>query len=315
MFYPKVFIIILNWNGLQDTLACLESVRALSYPNYETVVVDNGSVDSPVGAITDAYPEVTVILNGENLGYSGGNNAGIRYALGEQADYIWLLNNDTVVEAEALTALVTEAEEAPDIGIAGSKIYYFDCPKKIWFAGSHIDWWRGFTGHDGMGMMDLGQYDSIREVDRVTGCSMLVKREVCERVGILDESFFLYVEEVDWCVRARKAGFKCVYVPSSIVHHKISASASKAGIWDTVFAYYNTRNFLYLIKKSFYFPIREIILLKVILLKLKTDKMSVLKALVLLLNNFNKLEPNKYPNLFAIKDFILNRSGKVVYKL
>jgi len=313
MSYPKVFIIILNWNGLQDTLECLESVSALNYPQYEIVVVDNGSTDKPTKAIADKYPKVKLILNDENLGYSGGNNVGIKHALEHDAEYVWLLNNDTVVDADALLSLINITEKDQSIGIAGSKIYYFDNPGKIWFAGSHIYWWRGYSDHNGKDNMDNGQYDNVEQVDRVTGCSMLVKKEVCNKVGILDENFFLYVEEVDWCVRARKAGFKCIFVPSSVVHHKISASVAKTGITDKIFDYYDTRNFLYLINKTFKFPLREIILLKVIFKKINSEKMDNFKLILSFVSPRKKLESINSPVMFGIRDFFIKRMGKANY--
>lgn len=314
MNFPKVFIIILNWNGLQDTLECLESVFKLNYPNFRVIVVDNGSTDDCGEIIEKNYPKVILILNGENRGFAGGNNVGIRNALDQGAEYIWLLNNDTVVDPDALSNMVAEAEKDPGIGIAGSKIYYFGYPRKIWFAGSNIDWRRGSSDHIGMGETDIGQYDYVKQVDRVTGCSMLVKNTVCEKVGLFDEKFFLYVEEVDWCVRARKAGFKCIFVPSSVVYHKASISVSRVGIWDKVFKYYNTRNFLYLIKKSFNFPVRETILISVILLKLRNERKAILKMLPSSLNHPFKLEPGKTPVIFAIRDFFKKKMGKVDYR-
>jgi len=312
---PKVFIIILNWNGLKDTLECLGSVYQLDYSDFEVIVVDNCSSDSPSDVIRREFPQVVVIENNENLGYSGGNNAGIRFALAQDADYIWLLNNDTVIEPDALHNLVAEVEKEPDVGIAGSKIYFFDCPNKIWFAGSHINWWRGATNHIGWGEIDLGQYDDVMAMDRVTGCSMLVKREVCTKVGILDENYFLYAEEVDWCVRARKAGFKCIFVPSSIVYHKISVSVSRVGNWNKMFDYYNTRNFLYLIKKSFRFPLREIMLLSLMIVSVRWEKRNLIRAIVSMVVPKLRLEPSMSPQLFAIKDFLLRRMGRVEYKL
>jgi len=314
MKHPKVFIIILNWNGLRDTLECLKSVFKLDYENFEVVVVDNGSVDNSVKIIEIDYPKVKLIRNEENLGFAGGNNVGIKHALDQGAEYVWLLNNDTIVEADALTNMLKETERDPKIGIAGSKIYYYSSSNKIWFAGATIDWSRGISDHIGMDETDIGQYDYVKEMARVTGCSMLVKKDVCDRVGIFDEDFFLYVEEVDWCVRARKAGFKCIFVPSSVVHHKASASVLKIGIWNKVFSYYNTRNFLYMIKKSFNFPDREIILFMVILRKLKNEKANCLKMLKSFVNPSFKLEPTNAPVIFAVRDFLNKKMGKVDYK-
>lgn len=312
MKYPLVYIIILNWNGLHDTIACLDSAIKLSYPNFRLVVVDNGSTDGSTDSISKNYPNVIVIKNRENLGYAKGNNVGIRYALQNNADYVWLLNNDTLTERNALRNMVGEAERDPRIGILGSKIYYLNSARKIWFAGAMINWSRGISNHIGINETDVGQYDFVKEIDRVAGCSMLVKREVCNQVGLFDENFFLYVEEVDWCVRARKAGFKCLFVPSSIVYHKAWASVSLIGACSKVFNYYNTRNFLYLIRKSFNFPLREIILAKVILRRLGDERGNILKMFLSSIT-LNKIRPYEFPVLFGIKDFFINKMGRVDY--
>ena len=314
MNFPKVFIIILNWNGMRDTLECLESVFKLDYENFEVAVVDNGSIDDSVTIVKRDYPKVELIGNEENLGFAAGNNVGIRYAMSQGAEYIWLLNNDTIVNSDALSNMIEETERDPEIGIAGSKIYYYGSLRKIWFTGAKIDWLKGVSNHIGMGEIDVGQYDYIKDVDRVTGCSMLVKKDVCNKVGLLDEKFFLYVEEVDWCVRARKAGFKCIFVPSSVVYHKESSSVARIGIWNKVFSYYNTRNFLYMIKKTFSFPIREIILLLLIIRKLKNEKVNCLKMFLSSVNSSSRLEPTDAPFVFAVRDFLKKKMGKVDYK-
>jgi GT2 family glycosyltransferase len=313
MKYPLVYIIILNWNGLHDTIECLDSAMKLNYPHFASVVVDNGSTDGSADIISSKYPKVTVIKNSENLGYAKGNNVGIRYALENNADYVWILNNDTVAKQNSLLNMVTEAERDPMNGILGSKIYCLGAANKIWFAGATIDWSRGISNHIGFNETDLGQYDYVKEIDRVAGCSMLVSKEVCNSVGLLDENFFLYVEEVDWCVRARKAGFKCVFVPSSIVYHKALASVSLIGDRLKVFNYYNTRNFLYLIRKSFDFPLREIILAKVILRRLGEERWNILKMLLFPATSSNEIRSCEFPVLFAIRDFFKNKMGGVDY--
>lgn len=308
MSFPKVFIIILNWNGLQDTLECLESVFKLTYENFEVAVVDNGSQDDSVSVIQNNFPNIRLILNTENLGYAGGNNVGIRYALGQNAEYIWLLNNDTVVETDALTNMVAEAEKDPSVGIAGSKIYYYNCPKKIWFTYTKIDWSRGISNHIGIGDTDIGQYDHVKDVDRVTGCSMLVKKDVCDKVGLFDERFFLYAEEVEWCVRARKAGFKCIFTPLSIVYHKVGASIKKN--WFTIFSYYNTRNMLQTVRKNFSFPWREIYILNIVILKVWSLRKEIMKALIVCFTRTQKYSYN-LSAILGILDFLRGRMGEV----
>ena len=246
---------ILNWNGVNDTIECVESVLRIDFSNFEIVVVDNGSSDGSVRRIRDRFDQIHLIENDSNLGYAEGNNVGIRHALRNGVDYVWLLNNDTVVDKNALTAMINLAERNREIGILGSKIYYFDQPDILWFAGATIDWKRAVSAHIGRLEKDTGQYEADKEVDRVTGCSMLIRREVLENVGLFDENFFLYDEEVDLCVRARKNGYRNYYVPKSVVYHKISASMGESSV--PVYAYYDTRNFLYLIKKHVPFPKRE----------------------------------------------------------
>lgn len=245
---PQVVIIVLNWNGLNDTLECLESLSRLDYPVYEVMVVDNGSSDGSVSVIRERFPFVTVIENGENLGYVGGNNIGLRHVLAQGVDYALLLNNDTEVAPASLRLLVGAAEADPAVGIAGPTIYYYDQPQVIWSAGGAIDWRRGQTWMVGLNERDEGQFgQEPREVDFVTGCALLVKRAVLEQVGLLDERFFAYYEETEWCVRARRAGFKVVHVPRAHIWHKISPVAQAD---SPLVHYYMTRNRLLFLKAT-----------------------------------------------------------------
>jgi hypothetical protein len=245
---PQVTIIVLNWNGLNDTLDCLESLDQLDYQNYKVVVVDNGSVDGSVLVIRERFPGVTIIENGENLGYAGGNNIGLRYAMVQGADYAILLNNDTVVDPAFLRILVDAVQAEPAVGIAGPTIYYHPRPEVIWSAGGAIDWQRGSTRMVGLDERDEGQFGAEpRLVDFVTGCAMLVRRAVMEQVGLLDERFFTYYEETEWCVRAAGAGYKILHVPEARMWHKISPSAQA----DSSFVhYYMTRNRLLFLKTT-----------------------------------------------------------------
>ncbi|MBC7249837.1 MAG: glycosyltransferase family 2 protein [Anaerolineae bacterium] len=245
---PRVAVIVLNWNGLADTLECLESLARLDYPDYEVVVVDNGSTDGSLDAIQGRFPDATLIENGENLGFTGGNNAGLRYVLVQRADYALLLNNDTEVAPDFLSHLVLAAEANPTVGVAGPTIYYYARPDLIWSAGGMIDRSRGQTRMIGLNEQDTGQYGTApREVDFVTGCALLVKRTVLEQVGLLDERFFAYYEEAEWCVRARKAGFKIVHVPTAKIWHKIPLDAREH---SPLVHYYMTRNRLLFLKLS-----------------------------------------------------------------
>jgi len=221
---PHCCILILNWNGWEDTAECLRSVHALDYPNHGILVVDNGSTDESETNLRRQFPGLEILQTGENLGFAGGNNVGIRHALSRGAQAVWLLNNDTVVEPKALSALVHVLESDRRIGIVGSKICYFAEPKKIWFAGG---FWRkgsGLPTHRGVNEIDHGQYDQVCEVDYATGCSLLIRSEVILQIGPLCEDYFLYWEELDWNIRAARRGWKIVYTPSSLLWHRCSAS-------------------------------------------------------------------------------------------
>jgi GT2 family glycosyltransferase len=243
---PRVAVVVLNWNGRDDTLDCLASLGRLNYPAYEVVVVDNGSNDGSAAAIRAAYPQVTLIETGDNLGYVGGNNVGLEYAKAIGANYALLLNNDTEVAPDFLHFLVEAAEENSTVGIVGPTIYYFDQPHVIWSAGGGVDWSRGDTWMIGLDEEDHGQFGkSPRPVDFVTGCALLVKMSLAEQVGVLDQRFFAYYEETEWCVRATRAGFKILHVPQAAIWHKISPAAREA---SPQVQYYMTRNRLLFLK-------------------------------------------------------------------
>src|SRR3990172_8028667 len=310
--FPIVYIVILNWNRLDDTLECIESISTLYYPNFKIIVVDNGSKENSPDIINEKYKDVILIKNKENLGFAEGNNVGIRYALSKDAKYIWLLNNDTVVDQNALTAMIEIGESIPECGIMGSKIYYYDKPELIWFAGATINWKKAISNHIGQNQKDSPQYDILHEMERVTGCSMLVKKEVCERIGLMDDSLFLYAEELDWCVRARKAGYKILYVPSSIIYHKVSISTGKD--FDIVFNYFNTRNFLYVIKKNMSFPKREYYLINAIFHRLKECKVILKEIIKPKYWSGTKTLTIHTSKLRGVYDFAIGRMGKGIFK-
>jgi len=244
----RVVIIVLNWNGLADTLACLASLACLDYPAHEVVVVDNGSTDDSVATVCATYPRVTLIETGENLGYVGGNNVGLEYASAMDADYALLLNNDIEAAPDSLRLLVAAAEANPATGIVGPTIYYFDRPNVVWSAGGDIDWRRGRTRMIGLDEVDQGQFGhTVRPVDFVSGCALLIKMGLVEQVGLLDPRFFAYYEETEWCVRVARAGFRILHVPQAKIWHKISPGAREA---SPQVHYYMTRNRLLLLKLS-----------------------------------------------------------------
>ncbi len=242
----SIFIIILNWNGWHDTLECVASCKKLSYPDFRIIIVDNGSTDGSEEKLRNSLKDTEVIQTSKNLGFAGGNNIGIKYALEHAADYIWLLNNDTVVEPETLGELVKVAEADTRVGIVGSKILLKDRPDTLHFAGGTVDLQTGITTHLGAFEKDHGQYDHLTEVDYVTGSSLLIKRQVIEKIGLMPEEYFLYYEETDWCLQAKKKGYALHMAPKSRVFHKVSATVSKVSATKS---YYLTRNRLYFLKK------------------------------------------------------------------
>ena len=258
---PKVSIILLNWNNFGDTKKCLESLRRIDYPNYRIIVVENGSEDDSLQQL-ERESGIELIRNQENLGFAGGNNSGIKFAMKEKFDYILLLNNDTEVDGQFLSFLVAEMQSNARTGIAGSKIYYWGSQRKIWSAGGGISRFLKRTFQYGENQIDQGQVDQRREVDFVSGCAMLIRREVVEKVGVLDPVYFMYYEDVDYCQRARQAGFNVVYVPQSVIWHKVSATSNRS-FRD----YYRMRNYIIFMRKNFNFSVLKIAFLALIISK------------------------------------------------
>lgn len=219
---PKVAIIILNWNGKKDTLACLQSVAAITYPHYETIVVDNGSTDGSLEAIQNAFKSIHLIANSENLGFAEGNNVGIRYALQNEADYILLLNNDTEVEPDLLDAFVQGFDKNPEAGILGAKILLFGQRDTMDHWGGH--WNRQSAQFDLVGLRQKDGPSTSQNIDYVCGAALIARRSVFETIGLLEPRFFLIWEESDFCFRARKAGYLTMTCPEARIYHKVSAS-------------------------------------------------------------------------------------------
>jgi GT2 family glycosyltransferase len=206
-------------------------LQTISYPNYKIIVVDNASGDGSVQALRSEFPTIDIIENQKNLRFAGGNNIGLRYALEKNAEYVLLLNNDTIVEKNFLFELVHCAENDERVGIAGAKIYYYTERNKIWYAGGKIEWNIGWISHRGIRETDFNQYDQEEETDYVTGCCMLLKRNLIEKIGVLDEAYFIYGEDADWCMRAKNNGYKLMYVPTAKLYHKVSISSGGNFSW------------------------------------------------------------------------------------
>jgi len=292
--FPRVSIIILNWNGWRDTIECLESLYRITYANYDVIVVDNGSQDDSVQKIKeyakgkirvdskffeynpnnkpikvfeisenearegkfnrslykkfDVDRRMILIKNKDNYGFAGGNNIGIKFALSVlNPDYVLLLNNDTIVDPNFLSELVKVAESNEKIGIVGSKIYYYSNPDILWHAGGKMNMWLGKRSMRGYRKRDGPEYELSSNVDFVAGAALLITVKTILEIDLLDTTYFVYTEDIDWCYRATKGGYNVVYVPTAKVWHKVSISSG--GEMSPTSLYYITRNTLLFMKK------------------------------------------------------------------
>ncbi|MCG6535034.1 MAG: glycosyltransferase family 2 protein [Syntrophales bacterium LBB04] len=242
---PKIYVVILHWKNILCLAECLASLDKVTYDNIEVIIVNNGPDD-----LSDINKhlklKVQTLKSPSNVGFARGNNLGIKEALKNRADYVLLLNDDTVVFPDFLSILVGAGESNPDAGMLGPKIFYFDEPGKIWFSGSSFDTRTCMITTHGSDQID--EDDSFEPVisDYITGCALLIKKAVIEKIGLLDESFFLYWEDVDWGLRAKKAGLKNFVVPHSRIWHKVSVSTG--GMDSPIRAYHKTRSHLLMAK-------------------------------------------------------------------
>ena len=236
---PRVAIIIINYKGREDTLECLQSLTQLTYSPYEIILVDQDSKDGTPDVVRASFPSVHVIANPINNGFAGGNNVGLRVAMERSAEYLFLLNNDTVVEPGLLEPLVSLAGSDPQIGVVGPAMLYHAQPDTIWSAGGTIDW-QGNSNRPGVDTVYMPG-GTPQDVDFIVGCGLLVKRSVLEQVGLFDERYFLYFEETDLCARIREAGYRVVYQPAARLWHKVSRST---GADSELTLYYMRRNAL-----------------------------------------------------------------------
>lgn len=237
---PKVYIIILNWNNWEDTIECLHSVFAMDYSNFEVIVIDNASENESVSMIRFAFPDLKLIENNENKGFTGGNNQGINIAMAEGTDYVWLLNNDTVVEIDTLSNLVASAERSLEIGMVSPAIYYYDAQDTTQFCGSFVDW-------DNLEIRYPSSYDIDSEyVDgpRVClwGTALLIKKSLINKIGVLREDYFAYYEDTEYSLRTLCNGFKNKLELNAKIFHKTPPPSSNSKTRSTFYYYYMVRN-------------------------------------------------------------------------
>lgn len=266
---PRVITIILTWNSADFICDAIESVQASSYPT-KLLIVDNDSSDNTRELIAQTYPDVAVHNTGANLGYAGGNNAGIQLALQDNPDYIFILNPDATVAKDCVEKLVSRLEADKELAAISPIIYHAES-NHIWYAGSSIHWLTGETPQDGQGQIDTGQFANVTCTGRLNGCAMLVRTKIFESVGLLDDRFFLYYEETDWSARCIRAGYKLGFESQAHVRHL--ASASTGGNSNPLYRYYTTRNKLLLILKN-----RPAMLLPVTLHSVAVSCMFVARA-------------------------------------
>lgn len=249
----SVWVSLINFKGKENTIDCLNSLEKITKDNFDlkVIVVNNGSTEKLTLPKYSFSPKI--LESKKNLGFSGGHNLGIKFALEKDADYVLILNNDTLVDKNLVSELLRSVESNPIIGIAAPKIYFapgFEFHKNrykknelgqiIWYAGGDMDWKNILASHKGVDEVDKGQFDKTEPTDFASGCCMLIKRDVFEKIGFFDERYFLYYEDNDFCQRARKKGFKVIYAPKAILWHKNASSAGGSG--SDLQDYYITRN-------------------------------------------------------------------------
>jgi len=266
----SIFIILLNYSGFEDTITCLQSLRKISYPSYNIVIVDNDSPDRSMEVIgsylsfecvdhvifnrpdkameyAGKLPFVTCIQSGRNGGYGHGNNIGIKYALAHNADYVLVLNNDTVVDPGFLEPLVAMCEADANIGIASAKIYFYDRPDVIWFNGGRFLPYTAKVEHVNFNEKDMGQ-GPIIENTFISGCLWLVPRKIFETVGLINEEYFMYVEDLEYCQRVLAQGYSLKVCNNSNVWHKVGTSTG--GRFSEFSIFWRTKNMHMFIAKS-----------------------------------------------------------------
>lgn len=248
------YIIVLNWNGWEDTITCLQSLEFVEGAPFHLVLVDNASSNESVPkleaflATSELKSHTTFLKNDQNLGFSGGMNTGMDYAMKKGARWILLLNNDTTVDPQFLRTMRQAAESNGRIGMLNPKIYLSDPPDKLWSVGGKVNWMLTKGTHIGYGELDHGQYDKpdIQDTGYTTGGCLLIRREVIEEVGMLPLAYFVYYEDVEWSLRTQRAGWRTVVVPAARIWHKGAASARE---FSEAYIRYHVRNGLLLARR------------------------------------------------------------------
>ncbi len=248
-YAPLVYIVILNWNQYDLTRACLRSLAELDYMPYRVLVVDNGSTDGSVHRLRAEFADtIEVIANPVNLGYSGGNNVGIAHAVNQGADYVLLLNNDTLVYDPRLLSRLIECLQADrQAALVSPSIRYAHAPSRLWYAGAWLDLWRGWGHYHSEPVSD-----AVRECGYASGCCVLARASAIKDIGLLRDSYFLTMEDVEWSWRARIAGWRVLYAPGVSLLHEDGASSRDVhhgGVYSPARVYYEHRNAVWFVRE------------------------------------------------------------------
>lgn len=251
---PSVAIILVNWNSYEVTNDCILSLKKTSYPDFKIILVDNGSADGSGQKLEQQHPGIIVLYSDKNLGFTGGNNIGLRYSLEHQFTYSMLLNNDTFVEPDFLTHLIGYISRHPKTGAVQPRIHFNYDRSLLWNGGSYFNQWTGFTYTKGEKKLPGKEHMIIKEVDWITGCALLVKNSVLSQVGLLAENMFIYSEDADLSFRIKEKGYHLVYIPASVIYHIAGMSnknktKGKEGYVNAVVHYLNQRNRIWLLKR------------------------------------------------------------------
>lgn len=249
-----VAIILVNWKQYAVTADCIRSLQQVMGIKYDIILIDNKSEDNSAEMFNRHFPEIRLIEANANLGFAGGNNLGIAYAVRENYDYIMLLNNDTIVEPDFLTPLISYMEQHPDTGVIQPLIYFQHDRSLVWNGGSYYNRWLSRAHTPGYNKRLQPNSTSLQEVDWVTGCAFFTRASIFQELGMLNDRFFMYYEDVDLSFRIKKAGYRLMYQPESIIYHIAGRSGKEAekrkeGFIHPITHYYNLRNRIWMVRK------------------------------------------------------------------
>lgn len=251
----EIGVALINWNSAELTISCIKSLLSGTMKPDKIIVVDNASTDGSDKEINIYFPNIQIIRNKVNAGFSGGSNIGVLELINQGYKYVWVLNNDTETHPDCLKTKYDFMESNPGAAGCCGKILYSDFRKTIWYAGARLNKFKLRNFHRGMLETDNGQYDISQKTLFITGCSMFVRAKVWQEVGVFDEKFFAYCEDIDWCLRAEKHNFELWYLPQAVIYHKVSAAFGKTSGKQTpwmappLVIYLSERNQLFLLKK------------------------------------------------------------------